>query len=136
MATFGAILNGLFIGGMVFGAGVAGLNNANNACQAVKNAVDTLKEAKKAKTNWNNALEKTTIIDIETVNKITENYTNIASYQKSIQEAQAESKKIKAIIIALGLTVIFVLFFYLLYRYYRTKINHVKIMSKVKHVKS
>lgn len=129
MATFGAILNGLFIGGMVFGAGVAGYNNADNACQAVKNAVDTLVEAQKAKKNWSTALQDTELITQQTLGDITHNYEQIAILQNNIKEAQAQSKKFKAIIISFGLTVIFVLFFYLLYRYYRRRINH----DKMKH---
>ena len=118
------IFNLLLLAGMGVGAGVAGYNNAENSCNAVKNAVSTLKKAKALQDQWRDALANVEALDIATVQKITDNYTQIEILQNSIIEAQAHAKKTKAIVVSLGLSVIIVLFFYLLYRYFNKKIKY------------
>lgn len=125
-----SVLNYMMLAGMVGGAGIAGYNNSQNSCEAVKNAVDILKKAKEAQTNWNYALTQEDIIDKKTINQITQNYLDIEKYQNKITEAQNKSKRNKQIIVALGFIVIFILFFYLLYRYFNTRIKIIKYYKK------
>lgn len=125
----------LLLGGMVLGSGIAGYNNADNACQSVQNAVETLKEAKKAKDKWVDVISSEKGIDQQIINDITEHYTQIALRQKKIQEAQSNSKKTKTIIIGLGLAFIFILFFFLLYRYFYTRIRHITSTTKASSLK-
>lgn len=124
------ILNYMMLAGIGVGAGVAGYNNSQNSCEAVKNAVEILKKAKDVQTNWNNALSDTETINKMTISQITQNYLEIEKYQNKIAEAQQNSKKNKRIIVALGFSVIFILFFYLLYRYFNTRIQFIKSSTK------
>lgn len=119
-------IGAIFIGGMVLGSGVAGYNNAGNSCNAVKSAVETLKEAHKAKTSWDNALLESGKLNENLFRNVTANYTNIATQQQEIKKAQSHSKVTKIIVISLGLSVIVVLFFSLLYRYYTRRLNDVR----------
>jgi predicted small integral membrane protein len=130
-----ALLNYALLGGMVFGAGVAGYNNAENSCQAVKSAVETLKQAKEVQDKWTNAISNIDVLDLETVQAITENYTQIEILQNQIVAAQNHAKKTKIIVVALGITSILILFFYLLYRYLNTRIHHAKTISGIAHKK-
>jgi hypothetical protein len=127
--------NYLLLGGMVFGAGVAGYNNAENSCQAVKSAVETLKQAKDVQDKWKDAISNIDVLDLETVQKITEKYTQIEILQNQIVEAQNHAKKTKIIVVALGITSILILFFYLLYRYLNTRIRRAKNSSSIEHKK-
>lgn len=124
------ILNYMMLAGIGVGSGVAGYNNSQNSCETVKNAVEILKKAKEAQINWNNALSDTETINKMTISQITQNYLDIEKYQNKIAEAQQNSKKNKRIIVALGFSVIFILFFYLLYRYFNTRIQFIKSSTK------
>lgn len=124
-----ALLSHALLGGMVFGAGVAGFNNAQNSCEASKSAVETLKNAKIIRDKWDNALVNLQVLDMETVSEITKYYILIENYQKQIVQAQNEAKKTKIIVVALGFTIIFILYFTLLYKYFKGKIR-IKRLTK------
>lgn len=129
MASILGLLNYAMLGGMVFGAGVAGYNTSQNSCDAVRHAVDTLKQAKTLKDKWDQAIIDTKTLDMTLLNEITQNYTQIEYNQNQLALIQKKARTNKLVIVVLGFVAIIILFFYLLFKYYNSNIKKMMIMT-------